>query len=265
MTQFKEPDFSALAYKPVTLALARTGSFLVGDRFHASYLLDCLQLVEGLGVTQLFLLAAEGKKRGLTDEKIQGMLNQPKDNIRWAKQMREENYHTINTQAFTSLWAAQESGHENVMAAMLLTNRDCAVGAAGRFAAGRYDIETWPWDEESCLEVAQKLDQKAKQAVPDGGWDACGRLAKVFDWLGVTVDVEPAAAARYNEASLVRNVIMHRYGRLSEGDIQRVPHLKEWAGKALPMTTARLGEYHQAVIDVHLAVRAGVSAKGLMT
>lgn len=61
---------------------------------------------------------------------------------------------------------------------------------------------------------------------------------------------------------MVRNVLLHRYGRLSPRDIVRVPHLAEYKKKAIQLTRARLGEYYQAVVDVHLAVMNGVAATG---
>jgi hypothetical protein len=61
---------------------------------------------------------------------------------------------------------------------------------------------------------------------------------------------------------MVRNVIVHRYGRLGANDAKRAPHLSEWVGKTVPMTKDRLAGYHQAIVDVHLAMMNGVLANG---
>jgi hypothetical protein len=174
--------------------------------------------------------------------------------IRWCAQMRQESYHTIHSQVFVTEWAALETGFENIVAAILRTQRASAVSAVSQFKKNRNDIAAWPWTEDVCLEIAQKLDPKAKEATPDGGWDAYARLVTLFGWLGVSIPTTLPAAPTFNEASLVRNVIMHRYGRPTRGDTERVPELRQWVGRAIPMDRDRLHRYHQSMIEVFLAV-----------
>lgn len=246
----------------VLYALQQTGSRLVGDRLLASYLADCLHITEGLGSIHKLLLASEGEKLGADPERIKSLLAQADDNLRWAAEMKAENYHRTNVLAFLSLWAAHEAGSENVIAAILSTVQPAAALAVGKFALGKYSMVKWPWSEEQCLEVAQKLDQKAKEKTVDGGWDAAARLTTQYHWLGATITVPLQASAKFNEASMVRNVLVHRYGRLGLHDIARAPHLAEYRDTAVQLTQARLGEYYQAVIDVHLAIMSGVTATG---
>ena len=243
-------------------ALQRTGSRLVGDRFLASYLTECLHIVDGLGSVHKLMLTSEGQKRGAGPERIKALLAQAEDNLRWAAEMKAEDYHRTNVLAFLSFWAAHEAGSENIITAILSTIQPAAMSAADKFAFGKYNIANWPWPEEQCLEIAQKLDQKAKGKTPDGGWDSAARLTTLYSWLGVTLIVPSPASEKFNEASMVRNVILHRYGRLGPRDIVRAPRLAEFKNKTVQLTRARLGEYYQAVVDVHLAVMNGVTATG---
>ena len=262
MPELYDRMLGTLPEHKILYALQQTGSRLVGDLFLAGYLADCLHVTEGLGPVHKLLLASEGEKRGADPERIKSLLAQADDNLRWAAEMKAENYHRTNVLAFLSLWAAHEAGNENVISAILSTVRPAAALAADKFAPGKYSMVKWPWPEEQCLEVAQKLDQKAKEKTVDGGWDAAARLKTQYFWLGAIITVPLQASAKFNEASMVRNVLLHRYGRLGLRDIARAPHLAEYRDKAVQLTQARLGEYFQAVIDVHLAIMSGVTATG---
>ena len=243
-------------------AVAQTGSRLVGDRFLASYLTDCLHMVGGLGPLHKVLLADAGQKRGAAPETITRLVAQAEDNMRWVSEMQAEDYHRVNVLAFLSLWSAHETGNENIVAAAVGTINSVATSAASKFSRGRYDMEDWPWPDEKCLEIAQKLDQKAKSETPDGGWDTAARLTTLFSWLGANVVIPAHASNTLNEASMVRNVLLHRYGRLGPRDIERAPHLAVYENNAVQITRKRLSEYSQAVNETHIAVAQGVTAAG---
>ena len=61
---------------------------------------------------------------------------------------------------------------------------------------------------------------------------------------------------------MVRNVLLHRYGRLGQRDIKRAPHLAEYHNKAVQLTRARLSEYHQAITDVFAILMKGITENG---
>lgn len=218
--------------------------------------------MDGLGPVHKLMLANEGHKRGADPERIKSILAQADDNFRWVAEMKAEDYHRTNVLAFLSIWAAHEAGSENIIAAILSTVPTAADAAADKFTLGRYDMVKWPWHEEQCIELAQKLDQKAKDKTPDGGWDAAARLVTTFGWLGVAIPIPLQASAKFNEASMVRNVLLHRYGRLGSRDIDRAPHLAEYRNETVHLTRDRLGEYYQAIVEVHVAIMNGVTAIG---
>ncbi|MTV39573.1 hypothetical protein [Duganella radicis] len=262
MVQLCRPKIKTPENAKILYCLGETGSLLVGDFFLPAYITESIGMAEGLGHIHKILIEKEGVEKNSDPELIKTILARADDNIKWAKEFREDGYHQIHTLTFISEWAAQEAGNENVIAAIIETIKESAKVAASKFAAGRYNMENWPWPNETCLEIAQKLDQKAKDKTPDGGWDISARLTVLFDWLGVSLNIAPDVAARYNEASMIRNVIVHRYGRLGSGDAKNVTHLAEWVGKTVPMTRERLGEYHNAIVAIHLAIFNGVRANG---
>lgn len=247
----------------VSHAIHRIGSRLVGDFFLASYLVDCLNMVSGLGPVHKLLLVAEGEKRAVPADQIQAILAKEEDKLRWVAQVKAEDYHRTNVLSFLSLWAAQEAGNENVVAAILGTYEKAAAAAGAKFKAGKkYPMDEWPWTEDRCLEVAQKLDQKSKEETTDGGWDFAARLVTVYGWLGATLQVDGSAASKYNEANMVRNVLLHRYGRLGPRDIERAPHLVGQPNNAIQLSRKLLAEYYNAIVAVHTAISAGVAAAG---
>jgi hypothetical protein len=211
----------------------------VGDLFQSGYFSESLHVVETLGPVQKALVAQKGLEVKASPERIKAEVAKVEDLIRWAREMREQDYHAIHSSVFVNLWAAQEAGNENVIAAIVRTHLPSAEGAAEQFKVGRYDLASWPWPEDVCLELAQKLDTKAKTKTEDGGWDACARLQTLFSWLGVQFQVPPDAAVKYNEAALVRNVILHRYGRMGPQDAERVPLLSKYVARPLPITRER--------------------------
>jgi hypothetical protein len=262
MPELTDSILATPSEQSVAYAVSQTGSRLVGDLFLAGYITDCLQMTLGLGEVHKLLLVHEGQKRGAAPETITRHVALAEDNMRWASEMQAEDYHRINVLALLSLWSAFESGTENIIASALGTVYVAATSAIGKFPAGRYEEGDWPWTDETCLEIAQKLDQKAKSETPDGGWDVAARLTKLFGWIGADVAISPATSKKLNEISMVRNVLLHSYGRLRTRDIQRAPHLVVNENKAVHITRDRLTEYSQAVNDTHIAVMNGVFAAG---
>jgi len=248
--------------KKIYHALQQTGSRLVGDRILASHLADCLSIVDGLGPVHKLMLASVGQKRDASPELVKAQVAKAEDNLRWAAEMKAEGYHRTNVLSFLSFWAAYEAGNENIISAILSSIQPSATSATEQFKKGKYVIANWPWAEDQCLEIAQKLDQKAKDKTQDGGWDVAARLTTLYGWLGVTIAVPKIASEKFNEASMVRNVLLHRYGRLGQRDMARAPHLAEFKNKAIQLTQPRLDEYYLALTDVHTAIMDGITATG---
>ena len=225
----------------MSYAIQQTGSFLLGEFFAAGNYRTCLQFARTM------------KRHGRQGHEGIGV---------WASKMHEEDYHELNTYVLLAFWAAQEAGIENILAAVLANSENAAEVASTKFKADRYPIGEWPWPESTCIEIAQKLDQKSKEATKNGGVDVSSRIQNLFFWLGMILEIEEQQAQNYNEASMARNVILHRYGRLSEKDTERFPHLKSWTDAVLPITTERLNTYYNAVTAMHVAIARAVWKAG---
>jgi len=245
---------------PVSWVIHQTGSYLIGELFGGSYYRDCLKMAKAMASQHRPALTAIHKTRNAPTVGLDRMIAHLEDVSRWAAEVESESFHTVNTHAFITLWAAQEAGIENVIAEIIRTSRYAAEIASEKFAGGKYPVSNWPWPESTCLEIAQKLDTKAKNATKDGGEDIARRVTTLFSWFELKLKMDDATAKKYNEASMVRNVILHRYGYLSSQNVESFPELSEWVGEILPITTERLTSYYNAITSMHLAIARAVFA-----
>ncbi|MBU0652284.1 MAG: hypothetical protein KKG96_05330 [Proteobacteria bacterium] len=243
---------------PVTWVIHQIGSFLIGEFFNGGYYRDCLQMAKSMASQHRPALTAINTARKSNSVDIERIIAHLEDVSRWAGEVHSEGYHTVNTHVFISLWAAQEAGMENVISEILRTSNNAAKIASGKFQNGKYPLADWPWSESMCLDVAQKLDTKAKNATDDGGVNIARRTITLFSWFGLNIQIDDKTARKYNEASRVRNVILHRYGQLTRHDAEYFSELAQWVGEVLPITTERINGYYEAVIAMHLAVAKAV-------
>jgi hypothetical protein len=237
------------------------GSFLIGDLFTPSYITDCIRIAEGLMPMHKLMVERTGAERNSSPEMIKRLLAQADDNLRWAKQMRAEGYHSIYSQTYVTVWAAQESGIQNVIAAILQTQRAAAEAASQLLRRPSWRMSHWPWSDDANQDAAEALLNKAKGATAEK-WKVYPRIVFVFNILGVSLPSELPTGSSYDQAGRIRNIIVHRYGRPNVEDVKLVPSLKPWLGKALLIDGPRLRECYEPVKDVFLAVFKAVNAKG---
>jgi hypothetical protein len=195
----------------------------------------------GVYVLKEFFLASNYR------ESIRATENGTSEVGRWAREMRADNYHELFTHSFVGMWAAYEAGVENVIAAFIKNSSSAATSAASIFKPNRYPISTWPWSDEMCSEIAHNLDPRAKDSTPNGGFDLYARYCTLFGWLGVNIDSAFPLALELAEAGLMRNIIMHRYGVISESDSKKVANFEAWRGRVMPLDRETFNRYYLAI------------------
>lgn len=168
----------------------------------------------------------------------------------WAQKMDGESYHDLYVNAFIGMWASFESGVENIIRDYVLNDKDVALVLAGLFKQGRYKIEEWPWPIEICMELAQKIDSKAKIETKDGGLRYGNRLQTMFSWIGINLNLSNPSKDALDEANRVRNILLHRYGEVSEKDAQEFPILQNWVGDVMPIDKKKFLSYYNGIIEV---------------
>ncbi|ARO86649.1 hypothetical protein EBAPG3_002010 [Nitrosospira lacus] len=178
---------------------------------------------------------------------------------KWAVEMRSQGYHELHTHAFVGMWAAFEAGIEDTVASVIQNDRAAATAAVSKFKKDRYSIHAWPWTRSVCIEIAQKLDQKSKDAVINGGIDLFGRIRNTFSWVDVSVEDDLIVSSGLAEASRMRNIIVHRYGQIEGDDAIAVPALTPWIGKVMPIDPAKFDSYYKAIAGCLVALMTAMS------
>jgi hypothetical protein len=240
--------------KPVAWCVNQTQLALLDEWFNVSYYRNCLKAVEFTAPIRDSLNTIFGKLKGTEPETLARIAAQTKDVVRWAAECRQQDYHRIHASGLIGLWAAQEAGVENLISEVIRTNRAAAHAASQKFKANRYPMHSWPWSNEICLEIAQKLDIKAKEATEHGGTRACARIQTLLGWFGLEPMLSDESVPDFDEAAYTRNLIVHRYGVVSGRDAELFPNFRDHIGSVLPISSQMLQNYYTAMNELFIAI-----------
>ena len=189
-------------------------------------------------------------------------LNHSRELSDWCREMESEGYHELYVHSFVGMWSAFESGIENTFRDFLLNDREAANLVSTLFGEGnKYPIADWPWDREVCLEIAQKIEPKAKSKTANGGLEFFDRLSTAFSWLGISLSADSSVKAGLNEANRMRNILMHRYGEISQKDAEDFPTFGPWVGKVMPITRGDFDRYYHGISGILIAITNGTARK----
>jgi hypothetical protein len=197
------------------------------------------------------------KKSGLFPHKEMAISN-AYDLSNWALQMKQEKYHKIFTHAFIGMWAAFEAGIENTTAIIIQRDKLSATECAKQFKAGRYPIEQWPFSPEICMEIAQKLETRAKEQTQNGGVDIFGRIKTMLSWMGLEIVAEDKLINNLAEANKIRNTVLHRYGVISQNDAKDIPNLNPYIDNVMPIEEDKFFAYYEAIHGTLIAIAKGI-------
>lgn len=198
-------------------------------------------------------------------EKISGLfphkemaLSSAYDLSQWALEMKMEKYHKIFTHAFIGMWAAFEAGVENTVATIIQHDKIYAEGCSKQFKSGRYPIDQWPWSPEICMDIAQKLDTRAKDQTQNGGVDIFGRIKTMFLWMDLVIVAEDKLINNLAEANKIRNTVLHRYGVISQNDAKDIPNLNQYIDNVMPIEEDKFFAYYEAIHGTLIAIAKGI-------
>ena len=180
---------------------------------------------------------------------------------KWAKEMDSQDYHELYVHSFIGMWSSFEAGLENIIADFVQNDYEVAKELSGKFKAGRYEISNWPWNRNSCLEIAQKIESKAKNATEDGGLDLFARIQTMFLWLGIEIKIKDQEKAYLAEANRVRNILLHRYGEVSEKDASDFSSLSNWVGSVMHLNKATFTNYYNGISATLISIMFGIQKK----
>lgn len=228
---------------PVNWHIHHTGVVITKELFDASHVRTCIDLSE-----KTLHKSKNIHLKGIAD---------------WAKKSREEKFHSINAQAFISIWAAQEAGIENIFSTLIQTEPLIANYFCTSYPT-KFNISNWPWPEDTCLEIAKKSDQWAKEKIKKSGntknaGKQSARIIEIFSWFNIEIIATKETLEIYDEASTVRNNILHRYGELTEKERTEHPRLQATKNKKILITDKLLREYFQSTADLLISISNAIS------
>jgi len=258
VTSLIKPDLGTPTQAWQYYSLHLASSFVLREFFLASNYKDCIRQAEG-HARQLKSNLETFQKFGKTVPNADVMIGVAEGLSKWAIEMREHSYHEMHTHAFVGMFAAFEAGIEDTVAAIVMNDRGAAQDSSDRFKAGRYPLADWPWPRSVCIELANRLEKRAADAKDNTAPILFERLKIMFSWLGLEIEADGDIPRHLDEANIVRNVILHRYGEIGEEDARRCPEVAAWLGKVVPLDDHRFTKYYQALSGTLMSIMNAMS------
>jgi hypothetical protein len=202
-------------------------------------------------------------------EKLKGQKLQYSDKIilnakelsSWAASMEEESYHDLYVHSFIGMWSSFEAGIENIVADFIQNDYSVAKSIPELFNKCKYKVEDWPWGKSICLELAQKLEPRAKRETENGGVDLFERLKTLFSYLDIHIHLDNDNKDALSEANRMRNILLHRYGEITEKDCLDFPQLSEWQGQVMPFNKDIFNRYYNGISSTFISLMKAIQTK----
>lgn len=229
-------------------SLQLTTSYILKEFFIVSNYKECIKKVGNHDIQTRNNLGIYEKEIGPHEYKQQ-ILAMADELTKWAYQMEAENFHEIYVHSFIGMWSAFETGIENVIADFIENDRAAAISVIEKCKLRKYQLQEWPFNRDICLEIAQKIEPKAKAATINGGIDLYARFQTMFSWIGINIDMDEKHKRSLAEANRLRNILLHRYGEISIKDAKDFPSLENWVGSVMPLDTSKFTEYYECIIS----------------
>lgn len=264
MYSLNNPDISDEAKERWPFySMQRTGSYIIKDFFLIQNYRTCIRNSKNhydQTSKNIEIIKHLGHPK-LSDTATDMILAQAKELSAWTIEMENEGYHELYLHSFIGIWSSLEAGLENCFADFLENNYSTASNVVSQFKAGKFNLESWPWPKNECLDLASKLELRVKQINRDSGIDYFERLKIIFSWLDVEINVEDSHRYYLNEANRMRNIILHRNGNIDAKDVIDFPDLIQWEDSVMPFTEERFKKYYNAIIQTLLAIHYGTIEK----
>lgn len=240
-------------HSPAFRAIVEAGNFLFTEFRQATSVVACLQLA-AVNEQAAIALDHQGQKRG----------NEPSTRfqsaVNWARQLHGEQFHPVYASSVLAMWAVIEASVEDIFATLLEMSKQVSETAVSYLKPGKFPIEGWPWTDDARVEIAKQLQNKAKKLPTGSDRDVFLRLKTMFGWIGVNIELNESSVKLFNEIVLIRNIMVHRNGRISEADIAQAEGLKKFQSSGLRIDNVHFALYGTTLISFHSALAEAVFA-----
>jgi hypothetical protein len=83
----------------------------------------------------------------------------------------------------------------------------------------------------------------------------------MFSWVGIHINLDNKNITTLAEANRMRNILLHRYGEISEKDALDFPTLSEWKGSVMPFNKEVFNRYFNSIKSTFMALLGGIQMK----
>lgn len=227
------------------------GSLLVKEFLYVGYCITSMQRLEKNSSENVQVLKAANRK-----DLTQAIATE-KGIAEWASQSREDKYHDLYSRAFINMWAAFEAGIENIVASYIANDKETAESIL-KNPKIKHNISDWPWNRETCLKLASRLEKSAGNLKP--GYYP--KLQNLFSCVGIEIpyqtDVTNYSIDMLEEANEMRNILLHSYGEVRQSDADKFPSLSQWVGKIRPIDKTLFDAYYKSMSDFVILISLAI-------
>jgi hypothetical protein len=83
----------------------------------------------------------------------------------------------------------------------------------------------------------------------------------MFSWLGIEIKIKDNEKSYLAKANRVRNILLHRYGEVSEKDASDFSSLSNWVGSVMPLNKAKFNNYYDGIVATLISIMFGIQKK----
>lgn len=208
-------------------------------------------------VRPLLLLALAAFQR-LHDQKtanaIRKLLSEQALQETWAKEIRDSGFLSLNRHLLIASWSALEAALEDTAIGLLQNDKSAFDGLIALGVKPPKDCAFPPDDFD-----ARRMFKNAWGTGPKE-LSFSVRFDRIFSSLGLSLALAADLASRLDEVNAVRNLLLHRQGKVDQLAADRVPALAPLVGSVVSITFDRWREYNTAMTQLNVCLHRSLAA-----
>lgn len=191
---------------------------------------------------------------------VQAVLAEQVLQEKWAKDTRDAGFTSLNRHLFVAGWSALEAALEETAVLLLMNDRTSFQGLTelGVKPPPGCNFPPDEFDARRMFRSSWSIGPKERVF--------SARLTRTFAALGLPLELSVNLSGQLDEVNTVRNLVLHRQGRVDPLAAARSPALVPLLGSTVEITTERWRTYNEAMnqLNAHLHRSVGTYLKRAM-
>jgi len=171
----------------------------------------------------------------------------------WAKETRDSGFQSLNRHLLIASWSALEAALEDTAIGLLRNDKTAFDGLVKLGVKPPKDCVFPPDDSD-----ARRIFKNA--------WGSCpkelsfsARLDRIFSGLGLSLNLASDLMSRLDEINAVRNLLLHRQGRVDQLAAERVPALAPLVGSVISITFDKWRAFNEAMTQLNVSLHRSIA------